>query len=336
MRALVTGHFSTAGDLEVLRQVLRQLHAAALPYDLGAFAPEVSTLIPGAVDIYGLDPLKYTHLFVVCGPFDTMKTLDLDKFAHCTRIGVNLTMLEKLEIYNPFDALLGRDSNHWVLPDISFLERVLKVKVAGLCFARDQSEYGIRQMHAEANDLLRRLALRSRLATTELDTEWYWPAPHNAGGWLSPEHFESLVSRLDVMLTTRLHGMVLSLKNGVPVVALDAIAGGAKVIRQARAIGWPEAFVVDEAIDGALDQALVRCLKPSARDRALSCAAAARESLASFHDDFAQALERIPQCVTTSVAPLTRPAPWWQRANFREIATKLSRRAMSLIRQVRR
>ena len=38
MRALVVGHFSTFGDLEVLHQVEHHLAIAGLPYDVGAYS----------------------------------------------------------------------------------------------------------------------------------------------------------------------------------------------------------------------------------------------------------------------------------------------------------
>ncbi len=44
---------------------------------------------------------------------------------------------------------------------------------------------------------------------------------------------------MDIVVTTRLHGMVLALKNGVPAIAVDPIVGGAKITQQARAINWP-------------------------------------------------------------------------------------------------
>lgn len=50
--------------------------------------------------------------------------------------------------------------------------------------------------------------------------------------------------RMDAVVTTRLHGMVFALKN-VPALAVDPIRGGAKILRQAEAIGWPVVFVAD-------------------------------------------------------------------------------------------
>jgi polysaccharide pyruvyl transferase WcaK-like protein len=48
-----------------------------------------------------------------------------------------------------------------------------------------------------------------------------------------------VIARADVVVTTRLHGLVLALKQGVPVLAVDPVAGGARVATQAAAWGWP-------------------------------------------------------------------------------------------------
>lgn len=61
----------------------------------------------------------------------------------------------------------------------------------------------------------------------------------NAGGLRTSAEIESLIARMDIVVTTRLHDMVLALKNGVPAIAVDPIAGGAKITQQARAINWP-------------------------------------------------------------------------------------------------
>jgi hypothetical protein len=58
----------------------------------------------------------------------------------------------------------------------------------------------------------------------------------------------------------RLRGLVLGLKHGRPVVACDPIAGGAKVTRQATALGWPLILGAEEVGPAALDTALERCL----------------------------------------------------------------------------
>jgi polysaccharide pyruvyl transferase WcaK-like protein len=44
-----------------------------------------------------------------------------------------------------------------------------------------------------------------------------------------------VISRLDLVITMRMHGLVLALKHGVPALAVDPVAGGAKVTAQAQA-----------------------------------------------------------------------------------------------------
>jgi len=163
----------------------------------------------------------------------------------------------------------------------------------------------------------------------EIDTEW--PVQRNAYGLASPEQFESVCARVDVMLTTRLHGTVLSLKNGIPVIAVDAISGGGKVLRQANAIGWPEAFAIDQATDAALDEALARCLHPAGRDRAQSCAAGAREALGNFSRDFAAALHAAPQGKPSFTSPAAGPSR--VRKKLRKITGKLAHYFRGRIRQ---
>jgi polysaccharide pyruvyl transferase WcaK-like protein len=147
-------------------------------------------------------------------------------------------------------------------------------------------------MHDLARKKLLGLAERHAAAVLELDTKW--PASRNKNRIRNPDQFESLCARVDVLLTTRLHGMVLALKNGVPAIAIDAIRGGGKVLQQARAVGWSEAFPVESVSDEELSAALDRCLAPEARARALSCANAARETLATLGAEFATALGAAP------------------------------------------
>src|SRR5207249_3785387 len=101
---------------------------------------------------------------------------------------------------------------------------------------------------------------------------------------------ESLVARMDVILTTRLHGMVLALKNGVPVVAIDPIAGGAKIRRQSETVGWPKIFTADALNDDHLRQAFDSCLTVEARLEARACGERARVRLADVREAFLAAV----------------------------------------------
>jgi hypothetical protein len=324
MRALVIGHFSTVGDIEVLREVECQLAASSMPWDVAPLAKGMCRFNSDWLDVRTVNPLEYTHLLVVCGPFwrpyYLRSKVDLDAFAHCTRIGVNLSMIDPLGSYNPFDRLIGRDNDEWTRPDISFLRHTEKVPVAGLCLVRAQREYGERQKHDKAGNLLRGLARRNGLALIELDTEW--PEERNMSGLASPEAFESVCARIDVMLTTRLHGTVLSLKNGIPVIAIDAISDGGKVLRQAQAVDWPEAFSIDQVTDDILDAALARCLQPSGRERARLSAAKARQLLDRFSHDFAETLSASPQGKPSFTGLAQRPSRFQRK--FKKLTGRLA------------
>lgn len=293
-RALIIGHFSTVGDLEVLNVVRSHLDRLSIPYDVAPYSRQIASQVGGWIDPRRALSSNYTHLFAVCGPiyraYLVRQGIDLDRFRHCVRIAVNVTLVDPVSEWNPFDFVLGRDSDQWMSCDISFLHETPRVPVIGLCFVGRQKEYGDRQKHDRAQDLLRRAALRSGMAVLDLDTEWPGARP----GLSSPSQFESLCSRLDVLLTTRLHGLCLSLKNGVPVVAVDGIAGGDKLSKQARSLGWPEIFSVDNATDDAIDAALRRCLTDEASRLARDCTERAHVQLSSFPDELARAIDGKP------------------------------------------
>lgn len=337
LRALVVGHFSTVGDIEVLNQVEKHLVASAVPYDLAPYLPDIGRNMEGSVRIPEVDAERYSHLFVVCGPFYRpyldRYSFDLSRFSHCVRVGVNLTMIDPLKDWNPFHVLLGRDSDQWQRPDVGFLEQIGKVPVAGICLVRRQREYGERQGHDRAGDFLRRAARRAGLATIELDTEW--PVARNRSAIASPAQFESICARLDLMLTTRLHGTVLALKNGVPAVVIDPIVGGGKISRQAKAIGWPEVYSIENITDEILDAALKRCLGPSKRDMAREVAARAQRQLSGFAEEFkaALALNPEPDHSASHLKPAVAPVGLHQKGRqlLKDLRREVFRKSRSLL-----
>ena len=101
-----------------------------------------------------------------------------------------------------------------------------------------------------------------------------------------PAQVEALVARS--VASMRLHGLVLRLEAGRPVVACDPIEGGAEVTRQAAALDWPLVVPAEEVHAGTLDAALTRCLSgelagavTTARERGREGNARARQWLAS-------------------------------------------------------
>ena len=167
----------------------------------------------------------------VCGPFgDGWPLTDfLPRFAGCRLVGLDVSMLQPLEEWNPFDLLLERDSSRASRPDLALLSEAPLLPVAGLVRVHPQAEYGERSAHGEADALVDDLLAGAGLAVIPIDTR----LDVNATGHRTAAAVESAIARVDVVVTTRLHGLVLALKNGVPAVAVDPIRGGAKVRRQA-------------------------------------------------------------------------------------------------------
>jgi len=285
VKALVTGWFSfvqmgaSAGDLLARDVACGWLRDAGREFDV-ALAPPFS----GGVDWRAVDPAAYSEVVFVCGPFGNGPPLTefLAQFAGRPLVGLNLTMLEPLEAWNPFDLLIERDSSARAHPDLALLARQPLVPVVGLVLIDSQPEYGHRDRHESANAALGRLAAGRDLAVVRIDTR----LDANTTGLRTAAQVESLIARTDVVLTTRLHGMVLALKNGVPAVAIDPVAGGAKVRRQAAALGWPVVFDADALDERALDEALTYCLAAEARTRAYECAHRARARLAAARTEF--------------------------------------------------
>jgi polysaccharide pyruvyl transferase WcaK-like protein len=156
----------------------------------------------------------------------------------------------------------------------------------GLVLVHPQFEYGKRGKAEKANEALRTLARSRDSVLLEIDTRL---DGRNASGYTTAAQVETAIARMDAILTTRLHGMVLALKNGVPAVVVDSVSGGAKVTQQARVLGWP-VFNVDHLNSAKLKKALEECLQPEARQKAMVCGEEAARKILLLREDFFHAL----------------------------------------------
>jgi hypothetical protein len=274
------GMGATAGDL-IARDVVRDwLTEAGLEHDVAAAAP-----FTDGIDWKAVDPADYPLVVFVCGPFGNGEpvTALLERFSSCRLVGVDLTMLGSLAEWDPFDLLIERDSDRRSHPDLVFAADVRSVPVLGLTMIHAQPEYGQRDRHAPANDALTRLVARHEVAVVPIDTRL---DEENLGGLRTPAEIASLFGAMDVVATTRLHGMVLALAAGVPALVIDPVEGGAKVSAQAATIDWPVIFGSDALVDGDLDSALQFCLSPEARELAASVRDRARARLQGARGEF--------------------------------------------------
>ena len=153
------------------------------------------------------------------------------------------------------------------------------VPVVAVAFAPPQEEYGSRSQAEHVRGTIEGWLGARGMPWFELDMDLY-DKPYER----FPAQVEALVRRADVVVSMRLHALVLGLAHGVPVIACDGISGGAKVSAQAAALGWPVVLRAEEVdpttLDAALEHALSGTLTAElaeARRRGAAGTAQARE-----------------------------------------------------------
>src|SRR5438874_13475502 len=144
MKTLLAGWFSfeqmgaTAGDLMARDIACQWLESAGYSVDVAVAPP-----FTGGVEWQSVDPSIYEQVVFVCGPFGNGWPITefLARFSGSRLIGLNLSMLEPLEVWNPFDLLIARDSSAEAHPDVSFVSRQAPVPVVGIVLVHPQTEY---------------------------------------------------------------------------------------------------------------------------------------------------------------------------------------------------
>ncbi|MCO5974486.1 polysaccharide pyruvyl transferase family protein [Actinoallomurus soli] len=276
MRVLVTGWFSfvhgevTAGDALALDTVAAALARAGIPYD-EAWSP---VFRPGAMSLEEADPARYTHLVFVCGPVHGEQVRNLhERFPHCHRVAVGVSVIDPADpAVTGFHRVLARDGLGEPGRDLAGVPEDAP-PVAGVVLALGQGEYGARRRHDDVAARLTGWLGERDCAALPFDTRL---DPRDWRLCSTADQFVAVVRRLDVVVTTRLHGLVLALRAGVPALAVDPVDGGGKVSAQAGVWEWP----VLPASAGAreFDAAWAWCLseegRRAARDRAAAPPAA--------------------------------------------------------------
>jgi hypothetical protein len=290
VKTLVAGWFSfdkghaTAGDLMVCELACEWLEQASCQYDIALAPPFYSD---GSVNWRSVNPKDYEQVMFVCGPFQkySLELEFLEYFKGCRIVGLDLTLPVPLEEWNPFDLVFERDSSRATNPDLAFLCRQPRVPVVGVCLV----EPYIKSMVDAASAMIHKLVNSRHMAVVLIDTR----LDANSTGLLTPPEVEALIARMDVVVTTRLHGMVLALKNGVPAIAIDPEAGGAKIRHQAQTIGWDVVFNVDSVSDTDLQKAFDDCLSEQTRQKARECGDRAIEMATTMREKFLAAMAEL-------------------------------------------
>ncbi len=286
--ALIVGHFSfddwyaTFGDTEAMRIVMSWLDEAGVPFDVACHPVNGLT----GVDFWHVDPLQYTIVVFVCGPWNQERhDTILRRFGHCVKIGVNLSVVEPGD--HGFDLLFARDRLDAHNPDLVFASnQPSDAALAGLFMVHEQPEYGDRQQHALVKRALDEYLSREEVLAVPLDTIHVG----NRTSASSASQLISVLRRLDVVLTTRLHGFVFSLVAGTPAVAIDPVTGGGKVTAQAEAVGWPVVLSADEVTPDEIGAAVRRCLNGAVKTTLAESLASSRQQIERIHAEFVSAL----------------------------------------------
>jgi hypothetical protein len=292
-KTLVMGWFSferadaTAGDLIAKNVVCEWLESAGRDCDVALAAP-----FQGGIEIESVGGGDYEHVAFVCGPF--FKNDLLRRFQPSKLVGVNLSMVAPVEEWNPFDLLLERDSTAAIRPDITVLggppeelpEQSADGAPVGVVLMDPDDVPADRVHHFATNEAVERLIASRQAGAVRIDTRLDVP---NRSGLRTPGEVETAIACRDLVVTTRLHGLVLAVKNGVPAMAIDPIPGGGKLTRQARSIEWPLILAADAPAE-ELERAFDHGLTPEARRLAARSRDLARVALGSVRRRFIEAM----------------------------------------------
>lgn len=268
------GGHGTIGDLRSLEAVVS--HLVALGHDV-LHATDAPLNIPGArrVAWAGIDPKDLCAVVFVCGPILKKHPETLAFFRHFASarvagIGVSLMPPDHENHVDPFAFVLARQGGCDVYGDVAVVaprpESVPRQRTrprdlfrVGLSLRGAQYEYGDGICHdkkAEAlfSALMERLAQDRTIEIVNLEN-------HLVRSGKQPDAIEAQYRDCDLVLTTRFHGAVTALREGVPFLAIDQIAGGAKVFPLLEPLGWPGLFSIDEATEEAVVATGLRLLQ---------------------------------------------------------------------------
>jgi len=289
-KVLIAGWFSfespynTAGDLLARQVLVRWLLQAGYDYDIALPLAKQGK----EVDVESVDPTRYIAIIFVCGPVTSGHVTPLmRKFRAIKRIAVNVSVVPTSDLSVEFDEIIARDSPLEVNPDIVLLSEKNYVPVIGLIYAGRQKEYP-NQRHDRVQAIVSKVLGSQDIAVVGIDTK----LPYNEFGLKSIGQIESTIRRMDAVITTRLHGTVLSLRNDVPVIAIDPVPGGAKVARQARVLSWPVSCSADELTEQWLAEALAKVLKTDMSSEIHASVTRGSEHLSKVEERLLNALER--------------------------------------------
>jgi hypothetical protein len=245
----------TIGDISSVQAFYRGFHERGLPARV-LFEGDYPTSGVQTVDPASWDPGSFSAFVFVCGPLHANWSAGdfFGRFSGIPRLALNVSKVhESGGAENLFDLIIWRDSSDVRTFDVAIDPRgrrrsETKSPRRGLsvCLVTDQPEYGAAGATSQAAlDLIdEAITISGRERVGDISTVL---------GTQSSAQIEDAFSSREMVVTTRLHGSLFAIRNGVPIVAIDQVKGGAKVARIiGEELGWPFTRKLEDLTPGRL------------------------------------------------------------------------------------
>ncbi|WP_395448198.1 polysaccharide pyruvyl transferase family protein [Aminobacter sp. UC22_36] len=248
----------TLGDLMAVNNLSARLARGGIEH---AVVSHTDLRLPDHLsvdDIYSIQPAQ--KLVFVCGPVTDNRELRdlLSIHARAKKVAVGVSVLTNQSTMNGrFDRIVARDGADRSYFDLAIAEFVAPAQrgttfsTVGVCLRGPQGEYGDARkgMAQLAETVFQDVVRQNGFQPISIDTV--------LSAKNTPATINAQLAASDIVLTTRMHGALLALAAGKPVIAIDQVPGGAKVAAVVGKTGWPFVFraenVGPETIHEAVD-----------------------------------------------------------------------------------
>jgi hypothetical protein len=236
------GGAPTIGDYLAVSNVVEALNARGAQVEVAAHRPFDCHGVP-VVNWWRASPLRYRSVVFVCGPLsdELYFRLLFSKFYLARKVAVGVSVVDRKQlVVRLLNEIVARDGLEESYFDLALAGELAasptKRSDVVICLRGYQTEYGNEACHSERLDrvlcnVAERLGLPVRMVSTIVDPESNSIAAIN-----------QLFANAKIVLTTRLHGALLSLQHKVPFVAVDQIEGGAKLSAVIGRLGWEHLY----------------------------------------------------------------------------------------------
>jgi hypothetical protein len=232
------GDVTTIGDLMAVYNVALSLRRFVSHVDV-AWHGNLFELNACRVDFDAIDRQGYDAVVYVCGPITRGHKKFFAGFPSTKKIAVGVSVTSGADPLTFIDAVYARDSESnrsfdLALADIGYPHFKAGVDVrddrVAVCLVGGQAEYGNDDGHERAAALGEQASAGRKTVPVQTLLDQTRPIPASV---------EIDLQCASSLITTRMHGALLAIYHGVPVVSVDQIRGGAKVTRIVSQLEWP-------------------------------------------------------------------------------------------------